>query len=876
MDDSELRNEMLATEHRVRELGFEIEFLKGMRPVRKLLRKPSRVIKALGRWKKSGVEIKALGQKNERSTGTEVALLGARSEVVYAGLPWYVLDPDPNWVLRKEPKGCYGHALITDDTGTIRLVLRGHEPKLLLRRGPNAGKVEITRRGHSKVVDLYSREPDVLELSPKRDDGLDEDAAFQTQWASVEADQTLESLQATDNPVLAVTVDGWLGVGSATRTLFERTLVLTHRLTASQVDHWARRIHEAGARHVVLSGVCSSHLQLAQRLREIDDGVRVDALWHGSYVQAREDFAWDVFQQMVRAAREGHLNRIGVVKRGMERWFQKLGISSDLLLNYVPKLPAAASKPDEGGPHVGVWLSNENYRKLPFAMLAAVGMIDGAVLRGAGLSERSLEYVSFLEIPQERLTTSPLPGEDLRAQMARCHVNLYVTASECCPMLPLESLAEGTPCLVSPNSHLFEDDEFLHSRLVVPRPTRPIPSPTLRNAPSRNATRSLTPTVAMAPATSSALATASSGSWLAEMTSSTPEDAAVSHETGSLSPATTTRRICLVSYEIHPTTWGGCGMLLHHSAELLVEAGHEVVFLLDIPRKYFEKFRDQDRLGFPHADRISAYHVDELCEDFEWESGEAESPFVWKARRFDHALRGMVAKERIDFVEFFEYCGVGYYALARKLYGLGFVDNTLGIRVHNSIEWIDVHEATKPLTLDRYLLYGLGARRPRPGRVGARADADLRGRLLPRRVQPGPGQDRGFPVTASAVPAGGPQRSLHPERDHVFRPRVPVQGCGQAAAGRGVAARAKPGLRCALRLHRSGHHPDASGREPHRLSQAPDPAVAAGPLRVHRPAHSRGDRRALLPVSVRRVPERVRELLLRPCTRCITRASRSS
>jgi len=52
------------------------------------------------------------------------------------------------------------------------------------------------------------------------------------------------------------------------------------------------------------------------------------------------------------------------------------------------------------------------------------------------------------------------------------HVNLYVTLSECSPMLPLESLSAGTPCLIGPTSHLFEDQQYLRSRLVVPYPDR--------------------------------------------------------------------------------------------------------------------------------------------------------------------------------------------------------------------------------------------------------------------------------------------------------------------------------------------------------------------------------------------------------------------
>ena len=34
-------------------------------------------------------------------------------------------------------------------------------------------------------------------------------------------------------------------------------------------------------------------------------------------------------------------------------------------------------------------------------------------------------------------------------------------------MLPLESLAKGVPCLLGPNSHLFEDDATLRDFLVV-------------------------------------------------------------------------------------------------------------------------------------------------------------------------------------------------------------------------------------------------------------------------------------------------------------------------------------------------------------------------------------------------------------------------
>src|SRR5690606_34295234 len=56
--------------------------------------------------------------------------------------------------------------------------------------------------------------------------------------------------------------------------------------------------------------------------------------------------------------------------------------------------------------------------------------------------------------------------------MRRTHLTMYVTFVECCPMLPLESLSMGVPCIFGPNSHLLEDNEYLFQRLVVPFPDR--------------------------------------------------------------------------------------------------------------------------------------------------------------------------------------------------------------------------------------------------------------------------------------------------------------------------------------------------------------------------------------------------------------------
>ena len=78
--------------------------------------------------------------------------------------------------------------------------------------------------------------------------------------------------------------------------------------------------------------------------------------------------------------------------------------------------------------------------------------------------------------------------------------------------------------------------------------------------------------------------------------------------------------------------------------------------------------------------------------------------------RFARAVENLLAKEHFDFVEFFEYCGAAYHALARRLFGVGALGQTkavLGTRLHNSLELIDAVGSTRYLDRSRAMLYAL-------------------------------------------------------------------------------------------------------------------------------------------------------------------------
>jgi glycosyltransferase involved in cell wall biosynthesis len=164
--------------------------------------------------------------------------------------------------------------------------------------------------------------------------------------------------------------------------------------------------------------------------------------------------------------------------------------------------------------------------------------------------------------------------------------------------------------------------------------------------------------------------------------------------------------VCLVTYEIHPTTRGGCGVLLHHAAAHLIRAGHEIVLLLDVPADKFEQFCTIDRLALPNPDRCRAYRVDALS------TGASRAGGLWLQRsiRFADALAAVAQQEKLDAVEFFDFTGAAYVALVRRLfYGATGGQNgpAIAVRLHNTLELIDDFAPTREFDRDRYRLHAL-------------------------------------------------------------------------------------------------------------------------------------------------------------------------
>lgn len=336
---------------------------------------------------------------------------------------------------------------------------------------PWSGVISIQTAIGSKVFDLYSSAAITRSISIDLDvlEGV-ENQDERYQWR-MEEQEWLDRVAKSDPQVISIVTPEWIGVRSATENLVPDVLLVKDNLNEASADRYANLIVESRCKKVMIGGFPLSFEGLVNRVKHLNPNIQIYIFWLSSFLQSNEDYAWQSFQSAIRLHTDGIIKKICFAKKGMAETISKIGVKTGFVESYVPIVPTKPSIPKPGGPHIGIWALAPIWRKTPYAMIAAVAEIENTTLFMVGQDSRAQDLASLLGV-DVICQSVPIPHENMPQALADMHINLYVTLSECSPMLPLESLSAGVPCLFGPNSHLFEDHPYLHSRLVVPYPDR--------------------------------------------------------------------------------------------------------------------------------------------------------------------------------------------------------------------------------------------------------------------------------------------------------------------------------------------------------------------------------------------------------------------
>ena len=274
------------------------------------------------------------------------------------------------------------------------------------------------------------------------------------------------------NPVVAICHPRWQGARSSAQGQTPN-LLLAPETGAAEVEAMVDCLETSGATHFIVNGFYRGYASLLRLIRKRMPYAGIYYIHHGSFFQMLEDPSLPALVARIsRLRQQGIIDRVGFCKAGMAEAFDRLGVPAFEVMNRVPQEnaspPSAWNTPASVLIPAGAQLRKNPHTQLMGALLCED--IDEIHLT----CDLDLQYLPKSALARVALKVHRnLDREATTRLMRQSNVVLYATISECAPMVPLESLALGVPCLTGDNHGLFDRSPLLAQQLLISRADDP-------------------------------------------------------------------------------------------------------------------------------------------------------------------------------------------------------------------------------------------------------------------------------------------------------------------------------------------------------------------------------------------------------------------
>lgn len=271
----------------------------------------------------------------------------------------------------------------------------------------------------------------------------------------------------------------WMGVTSATKELFDNLVPLQGTYTSSQVDLIAKKIIELNnVTQVIFSAFEFGFDNLARKIKELKPNIKIKLFWHSSHSQINGQLVdvmnWKTNLKVIKLHREGIIDVFGTCKESLVNFYKSQGFKTAFIQNTVrlnddikQEINKVKKENSTEKVKIGLYAAGMDWRKNMFNQIAGASLVENSVVDSVPLNFEGQVFASKIGLEMTGLDKG-VKREELLKRMASNDINLYVTFSECAPMLPIESMEVGTICLTGNNHHYFKDTK-LEKYLVVSR-----------------------------------------------------------------------------------------------------------------------------------------------------------------------------------------------------------------------------------------------------------------------------------------------------------------------------------------------------------------------------------------------------------------------
>lgn len=287
-------------------------------------------------------------------------------------------------------------------------------------------------------------------------------------------EDVINSIENNKGEVIVFAHGAWIGVHSATDELFDEVA----NLPEVELDDDISGVVEAVVNNnkikkVFFAAFAPGWETVAYAIKERKPELVMKVIWHGSNAMHYEAFDWNRFECVFKLLEDKVIDSIVFVKKSMYEQYKKLGYKVEFLGNTVHidgKKPKRTRK--DKSIRIGIYASSDRWLKNFYNQMAAVSLIEGARLDVVPLTETAIKYAKLLKLKADG-SKQNLKREEIFKRIVEDDVVLYASFVECAPILPLECLELGVPCITGSNHHYWAGTP-LAEYLIEPRVDDPV------------------------------------------------------------------------------------------------------------------------------------------------------------------------------------------------------------------------------------------------------------------------------------------------------------------------------------------------------------------------------------------------------------------
>lgn len=258
----------------------------------------------------------------------------------------------------------------------------------------------------------------------------------------------------------------WLGVTSATKELFDNLVDCGELYRKQDIKKIAKIISKFKFKQVIFSSFAKGWKDLVIYIKKYDKKIKIKTYWHGSHSQVLDSYGWQRNMEIINLHKNKKVDVMATCKESLLNFYKNEGYNVEFLTNKVDLDISKNINAKKDEIVIGVYAAKcDDWRKNMFSQLAAISLIENAVVDMVPLNNTAIEFCKHLGLKLKG-TKTPLSRDKLLERMSKNDLNLYITFSECAPMLPLESMEMEVICLTGNNHHYFKNTK-LEKYLVV-------------------------------------------------------------------------------------------------------------------------------------------------------------------------------------------------------------------------------------------------------------------------------------------------------------------------------------------------------------------------------------------------------------------------